>query len=427
MFCRTYGEGEAPAPFLCRLDGETIPSDDVACLVFERRGGLLLGGPSGCGKSMLATACGGAFSDLGGVAISVQGKEFVGRLKELVEREATLLGARSGVQLLKDARRLGQPILFIVDGYNECAEDMQGRFTRGMAALAGRNEGGVLMASQVTAVRSDLLDLQEIDVPPPTMETKFASAKAASEGKARPELIERLLAAVSTGLEASLVGEVGVAVNLGSSRYALFDAFGRNRLGRPAGDGICVLSELAGWLCERFACSLSIREFDRLMDGSGLPTELRELVIDRGLPTLRGDRVSFPHEMFLDAFAGKAVVRPSGGRPEPVLRAAAAPLHAARKDLVIGAIDDDSMLERVLPKLEDDASSGPVFRGNAAAMRRSGRRSIADGCGFGSGKRRAMSVSGRAARVSATSSFKSPRWDTGAAAIGRFSTRSPNG
>ena len=367
MFCRTYGEGEVLVPFLCRLDGETIPSGDVACLVFERRGGLLLRGPSGCGKSMLATACGATFSDLGGVAISVQGKEFVGSVRELVEREATLLGAPSGIQLLKDARRLGQPILFIVDGYNECAEDMQGRFTRGMAALAGRYEGGVLMASQVTPVRADLLDLQEIDVPSPTMETKFAIAGAASEGKARPELIERLLAAVSTGLEASLVGEVGVTVNPASSRYALFDAFARNRLGRPAGDGIRVLSELAGWLCERFAFSLSIREFDRLMDGSGVSTELRELVIDRGLLTLRGDRVSFPHEMFLDAFAAEAVVRQAEGCPEPVLKAVAAPLHAARKDLVIGAIDDDSMLERVLPKLEDDASIRACLQGQCGS------------------------------------------------------------
>ena len=367
MFCRTYGKGKALVPFLCRLDGETIPSDDVACLVFDRRGGLLLRGPSGCGKSMLITASGVAFGDLGGVPINLQGKEFGGSVKELVEREATLLGAPSGVQLLKDARQLGQPILFIVDGYNECAEDMQGRFTRAIAALAGRYEGGVVVASQVTPVRGDLLDLQEIDVPAPTMETKFAIAEAASEGKAQLELIERLLAAVSTGLEASLVGEVGATINPGSSRYALFDTFARNRLGRPAVDGIRVLSELAGWLCERFAFSLSIREFDRLMDVTSVPTELREQVIDRGLLALRGDRVSFPHEMFLDAFAAEAVVRQARGRPEPVLKAVASPLHAARKDLVIGAIDDDFLLERVLPKLEDHASIRACIQGQCGS------------------------------------------------------------
>ena len=356
MFCRTYGNGEALIPFACRSGGETISSRDVAGLVFERRGGVLLKGPSGCGKSMLAEASGVAFNARDGVAISVQGKDFGGSVKELVEREAGLLGARSGVQLLNDAWRLGRPILFIVDGYNECAEDLQGRFTRGMAALTARYKGGVVVASQVAPVRGDLLELREIEVPPPAMETKVAIAAAASEGKVRPEAIEHLLAAVSTGLEATLVGAVGATLPPGSSRYALFDAFARNRLSGVASDGIRVLSQVAAWLCERFAFSLTIRVFDRLMDASGVPVPVRHSVIDRGLLTLRGDRVSFPHEMFLDAFAAEAVVRQAGESPEPILRALAAPLHAGRKDLIIGAVDDERMLERLLPRLEESGS-----------------------------------------------------------------------
>ena len=356
MFRRTYGHGEALVPFTCRSDGETIESADVVRLVFERRGGLLLRGPSGCGKSMLVEASGVAFHARDGVAISVQGKDFGGSVKELVDREVGLLGAQSGAQLLNDARLLGRSILFIVDGYNECAEGLRARFTRGMAALAARYEGGVVVASQVALACGDLLELRTVDVPPPTIETKVGIAAAASPGKVPPAAIEPLLSAVSSGLEARLAGAVGTVLPSGSSRYALFDAFARERLGGTASEGIRVLSRLAAWLCERFAFSLSVREFDRLMDASGVSAALRRSVIDKGLLTLRGDRVSFPHEMFLDAFAAEAVVRHDGASPERVLNALAAPVHAARKDLVIGAIDDDSMLEGLLPKLNDHES-----------------------------------------------------------------------
>ena len=370
MFCRTYGDGETLVPFSCESNGVAAPSSEVMGAVLEGRGGALLHGPSGCGKTMLASSSGVALTGRGGVAISVQGKDFVGGVKELMDREAGLLGARSGMQLINDARRLGRPILFIVDGYNECSQDRQRLLTRVVAALAYRYEAGILVTSQVPLARGSLLELQKFEVRAPSTETKVAIAMQAGDGRGPSEAIEFLLGAVSTGLEARLVGEVGATVAPGSSRYALFDAYARKRLGEAASDGIRVLSQVSAWLFERFAFSLSLRDFDRLMDGSGVSTELRRLVIDRDLLTLRGDRVSFPHEMFLDAFAAEAVIRRAGGSPGPVLKALAAPLHAERKDLLIGAIDDDSMLERLLPRLEDHASIRACLQGQCGSHAR---------------------------------------------------------
>ena len=370
MFCRTYGHGDTLVPFPCESDGVTAPSSEVIGAVLEGRAGALLHGPSGCGKSMLASSSGVALSVRGGVTISLQAKDFVGGVKELVDREARLLGARSGMQLIKDARRLDRPILFIVDGYNECSHDRQRLLTRVVAALAYRYEAGILVTSQVPLARRSLLELQKFKVRAPSTETKLAIAMQAGDGRGPSDAVESLLGAVSTGLEAKLVGEVGATVAPGSSRYALFDAYARRRLGEAASDGIRVLSQVSAWLFERFSFSLSVRDFDRLMDGSEETTELRRLVIDRDLLTLRGDRVSFPHEMFLDAFAAEAVVRQAGGSHGPVLKALAAPLHAARKDLLIGAIDDDSMLARLLPRLEDHASVRACLDGRCGSHAR---------------------------------------------------------
>ena len=113
---------------------------------------------------------------------------------------------------------------------------------------------------------------------------------------------------------------------------------------------------MAEWLCVRLVFSMSVRDLDRLLDGRGVDPTLGQLILDKEMLTLRGDSVSFPHEMFFDAFAAESVVRQARDRPELVLKALASPLHAGREDLVIGAIDDDLLLERLLPSLEDYAS-----------------------------------------------------------------------
>ena len=324
MFRRTYEDAEKLVPFSCGSKGEAVSSAEIANRVFERNRGLLLHGPTGCGKSMLAASAGAAFGSRGGVTVSIQGKDFEGRLKDAINREASLLGVASGAELLSDAHTLGRPILFIVDGYNECAEGRRGLLTRAIAALAYRYDAGILVTSQVPLTRGDLLDLERIDVPPPSMETKLAISYQASEGRARLEEIEHLLTAISTGLEARLAGEVGGTLGRGSSRYALFDAFARERLDERASDCIRALSQVAAWLFDRLSFSMSVRDFDRLMDRSEVSGALGRLILDRGLLASRGDRVSFPHDSTFgcELSSGDMRLSPSGAATRVDCRAA---------------------------------------------------------------------------------------------------------
>ncbi|MCH8095564.1 MAG: NERD domain-containing protein [Proteobacteria bacterium] len=352
-FGRTYTSAEPLIPFVCQSDGEAISSEDVARLVSEQHADILIRGPSGCGKTLLAAHAGLEFNRRGGVAITIPARNYTGSLKAVLDREASLLGAASAVKLLNAARRRNRPILFILDGYNECAESEQSSLTRGLAALARNYEGSVLITSQTPLARNDLLALRAVEVSSTSMETKIAIALNVIGGDALPREIKPLLDAVSTGLEARLVGEVGQQPSRGSSRYALFDAFARKRLGNAANDGIRTLTEVAAWLSDRIAFSLSIRDLDRLADAERVPQSLLRLLQTSGLLALRGDRVSFEHEMFFNAFAAEAVVRRTAGQSEPLLIALTTPQHAARKDFIIGAIDDDLLLEQVLEGVTD--------------------------------------------------------------------------
>lgn len=356
MFNQMYSDSENLIPFSCRTSEETILSTDVAHLMLEKNDNVLFQGPTGCGKSMLAASIGTAFNRKGDVVVYLQAKNFGSKVHNLIDREAQLLGAPSGNTLLKDAQMLNRSLHFVIDGYNECTHDRREDLTRAIAGLVYSYEARVVVTSQVPLAKSNLLRLHKFEVLPPDMEIKRAIADGASNSTIRSNHLEILLTSVSTGLEARLVGEVGAVIRQGSSRFALFDEFARKRFGEHALVCIGVLSQVAAWLSDRLTFSMSVRDFNRLTDHENLSTEHSRLLLQSGLLASRGDRISFSHEMFLNAFAAESVIRTAGDRPESVLQALTVPLNSARKDLIIGAIDDDRMLERLLSDLDDPSS-----------------------------------------------------------------------
>lgn len=362
-FRQAYTHPEPLIPFTCRLGDETASSDDVVRLVADRHADILIQGPSGCGKTLLASQAGLRFTEQSGLAITVPVKDYAGGLKKVLDREVGLLSGTSAATVLGAARRLNRPLLFIVDGYNECAAPERSSLTRALAALARIYEAKLLVTSQCPLARGDLLALRTVEVPPATTETKTAIALNVTGGDALPNELEHLLDAVATGLEARLIGEAGEQLSRDSSRYALFDAFARKRLDDMASDGIRLLSQVAGWLSERVAFSLSVRDLDRLMDLDRVPHGTATRLRTTGLLTQRGDRISFAHEMFFHAFAAENVIRRAAGRSASVLTALASPQHVDRKAFIIGAIDDDLLRDQVLEGLTDAQSIAACIAG----------------------------------------------------------------
>ena len=363
-FRRRYPGPETMVPFNCRSAESEIPSDEVSRLISKERTDILLRGPSGCGKTLLAANVAIDYGRHGGVAIFIPVRNYSASLAIALDQEANLLDTPSVAKLLSAAQRLNRPILLVVDGYNECHEAEWESLTIELAAWARRYAAGILITSQVPPVRSDLLELRNIEVLSATMTTKVAIATNVMGVDVLPKEIEPLLGAVTTGLEARLVGQVGQHLQLGGSRFALFDAYARERLHDDASVGIHALSHVAGWLADRLAFSLSVRDLDRLMDEKHISPAIPERLQNARLLSRHGDRVSFVHEMFFNAFAAEAIVRRSNGRPEPVLTALAEPVHAERKDFIIGAIDEPHFREQVLDGLSDPKSVAVCLSGS---------------------------------------------------------------
>lgn len=353
-FRRTYAAAaEAVVEFMCVADREEVTSSEIARRAVERRDALFIG-PSGCGKSLLASSCGVMLTEVRGVPITVQAKDYKGSLKTIMDWEVGLMADCSAVEMLAATRRLNLPTLLIVDGYNECDEHRRIALTRSIAAISKRFGMGVLITSQVEPARRDLLPyLPEVIVPATERNVKVTIASRALKGACWSPTMEALIDSVESGLEASLVGEVGLQASFGVSRYGLFDAYARKRLRADASDGIRALSLIAGWLTDHVALSLTVRDLDRLSQTHQIPATLLADLIDSGLLSSRGDRVSLGHEQFFCAFSAESVIRRSAGLPDKILTALGSPRHSDQKEFIVGAIDDDFLLLQVLSQVAD--------------------------------------------------------------------------
>lgn len=352
QFLRTY----APDVGSLKSDryefgAEELDAIGVADRVAHEDDDLLILGPSGCGKTLLAKKIGMHCLERGHVPMFLQGKYFAGTLGESMGREAGLLGAPSAARLISAARANGRPLVLILDGYNECPAAEQLVLTRSLAAAARRYGARLIVSAQVDIVRPDLIDASRVVVSEPDKALKLAIAESTA-GQAGHRLAY-LLDSVSSGLEADLVGRVGATLADGASRFALFDAYARRKLGDDASDGIRFLAEVAGQLIDRMSFSLSIRDFDRLAAAERIHGDVLGRIVAAGLVVRRSDRVSFRHELIFSAFAAESVVRQSDHDVEKVLLALVAPKYRNSRALILGAYDDDRFVANVLARIED--------------------------------------------------------------------------
>ncbi|MDR7270102.1 hypothetical protein J2X20_002760 [Pelomonas saccharophila] len=331
-------------------DGETLRAPDIERLLLERREDLLLQGPSGCGKSLLSLVLANRLCSKGAIPVVVECKSFEGQFGSALDREATLLDVPSARTLLTAARTLGRPIVVLVDGYNECPSELRVRLTRTLRAASMKFDATVIVSSQIAIDRADLLPLRKVSVASPSQELKV---RIAALEAAAVEILSPLLQTIATGMEASLIGQMGHDVTRVSSRSALFDRFVRHRLGEVASQGITLLCCVAELLFERVTFSLSMREVDRILVRERLGAEVLQEVRRAGLLISRGDRLCFVHEMYLNAFAAEAIVRHVGSDVEAMTGALAMPRFNELRAFVVGAIEDEKLLARLLRATTD--------------------------------------------------------------------------
>lgn len=332
------------------VEGAPVDFPFIERLLLEARTNLLIQGPSGCGKSLLSVVLANQLCAKNVIPIIVEGKLFEGQLGLALDREAALLDIPSIQKLLAAARKLSRPIAIIVDGYNECPSDLRFKLTRTLRAASIRYDAAIIVSSQIEIDRPDLLPLCKVSILAPghDLKVKIASLDAVSA-----ELLAPLLQTISSGMEASLIGQMGREANQVASRSALFDSFFRRRLGGSAGKGITLLCYVAELLFERMTFSLSTREVDRILAREKIGIEVLQKALQARLLIMRGERLSFFHEMYLNSFAAESIVRNANSDFGTLTRAFALPRFSELRTFVAGAIEDRELLSRLISTITD--------------------------------------------------------------------------
>jgi Holliday junction resolvase-like predicted endonuclease len=334
---------------------------EVQLLVHTGNSSFQIRGPSGCGKTLLTMSCALSCFEAGCVPIFAAGHNFEGDFKRLLDKDAALLDLHSASQIIKAAKLLGKRVVIFLDGYNECRENLRSILTRSLRAFALRYDAGIVLSTQENIERPELLSTQTVLVNRPSDELKAAIAKIPHNDT--NVNFRSLLQATGSGLEAALVGQVGTVMPYGASKFGLFDTYVRTKLRGVASEGIRILASFAEMLVQRACFSLTVREFDRLFDGTARIHLDQQRLVDAKLLHVRGDRIGFVHEMFFSAFAAEAVIRAAGGDVANIRTALESPRFFSSTVLILGAIDDENLLEAVLNGLTDQALLTACYHG----------------------------------------------------------------
>jgi len=264
--------------------------------------GGYVNGPSGCGKTLAARWLARRMTAAGECVILLAAKDYDGSWAQLLRRELALVADASLTRFLNSLRATGCPVRIIVDGVNEFGADRAAAL-RGLRAIARRLEARVIVTGQ-SALPDQLAGLATISIAAPSLALK---ERIASESPAAISgAVRDLLKAVTSGFEAAIVGEIGTEMLVGASRQLLVDQFIRKRLGQAARSGSAGLRRFAERLVDTTTFSMGENEFDELMIGAGVGADEVDTTFAAGILAKRSGRVSFAHEILLNACAAHA-------------------------------------------------------------------------------------------------------------------------
>jgi hypothetical protein len=330
---------------------QNISSDEISGVLSENNN-LLIAGSSGCSKTLLAKKIVKDLATIREVAIYLEAKYFELFLKPLLEDEIKLLGTTSALDLFTACRKLGQRITLIIDGHNECSVEKQKRIDRCLLAVCNRYDAIVVLVSQEKTAGNKALKLQLVEIPAPDLEMKRRIATKYSL-LSSIQVLEPLLKTANSGMEAMIIGSMGVFPVDTLSKFSLFDFYVRKKLGPDSFEGVRALTAVAEYLSQRISFVLSIRELEHVLMRQRINVLIIEMLVNSKLLTRYFDKFSFSHELFFHAYTAASIIDATGQDKERLLIAMRTPVNKECRVFVIGAVDKEEILPELLENVRD--------------------------------------------------------------------------
>ncbi len=350
-------------PVQCKIGNDVVLSDQLKQQI-GHEANVLVSGEAGCGKSLLAKRIGLDALQTGGVPIIIEAKDFAGKLRPMLEEEFGLLGVAKLSELFSLTSYLEKHVILIIDGINECRQDLRPRLLRNLRIICDRYLLRCVLVTQPGCVDAALLNPLEIVVLPPSLEIKrrIALKHAAPEAVLR---LNSLLEVVNTGLEARMIGEIASEPVGALSRFELFDLYVRKKLGTDGQRGIALLAMMAGNCAVQMSYNLTISELGRLMEQHDIEERILEKARERQLLRFRLHKVNFVHELFLQFFTAEAVIRASAASGDNIEAVMRDPKYAKERLWILGGLRDIETIARCVRTIQVPELLQELYYGEA--------------------------------------------------------------
>lgn len=308
------------------------------------RPGCFVYGPSGCGKSLAAKWLASEMSRKGWLVFFVAAKDFDTSWMTVLRREIGLMVDGNPEHFLRTAIRSERPILFVLDGINEFSEIGE-LALRGIRTLARRYDAKIVLTDQGNRP-DNFSGLDEVRIDPPSLDLK--KRIAGNEGTVLSQMALNVLEAVGSGFEANIIGQIGKNLKGDVPRVLLIDQYIRQRLANHARLGSLGLRKFAKTLHQHIAFSMSEPRFDDLMLSLGLGSVDCDALFSSGLLVKHSGRVSFFHEMLMNACAALEFARAAEEVPASLLGQLERPDLEPLAEDILGAIEDQAICRELL-------------------------------------------------------------------------------
>lgn len=322
--------------------------------------GCFISGPTGRGKSLMAKWLAASLAEAGHPTFFIAAKNFTGSWAECLRREVGLLTDCAPVKLYRAVARSDQPVFLIVDGINEFGAAAS-EALRGVRALA-RRMGALLVITGQDTKPDGFAGLGGVAVARPSLELKKRIGRTVG-GQLTPVALD-VLRAVGSGIEAALVGQIGADLKANATRLLLIDQYIRKRLARHARAGSFGLRRLASSLHTQIAFSMAEANFDDFMRAEGVSFAVCDALLEAGLLTRRSGRVSFSHEMILNACAAIDLARTAESDPISFGQRLSVPILEPIAGDIVAAIDDAAFCRAVLSEVTSSTLLCDAARGS---------------------------------------------------------------
>lgn len=206
-------------------------SDSVVCFSFietNRHGQFV--GPSGSGKSLHVRQMALQSLGEGRVSIFLRAIDYAGKLSSLLDRSVAHLCPRVAKDVIDNARRLGHPITFVVDGFNECPAHLKESLLRDLHAAYHLWRIPIIFTTQEAIPLPKDMTGEVIRFREPNKEEREAILSNHAHVPLPPN-VEKLCAPFRSAYELSLAGSCLSEIDSAPSRPGLFAAYVRRRCG----------------------------------------------------------------------------------------------------------------------------------------------------------------------------------------------------